>query len=80
MSDSHTKEAGGGLAFTVFIIFLILKLTDQIDWSWVWVCSPLWIGIALGLLLFAIAGVILLAGIIGVGLAELFDRLKNRDE
>ena len=38
----------------VFLVFLILKLTDQIDWSWWWVTSPLWIAAAL-----AIAGAVL---------------------
>ncbi len=33
---------------TVFIVFLILKLTNNIDWSWWWVTSPLWIPILLG--------------------------------
>lgn len=27
----------------LFLVFLILKLTGNIDWSWVWVFSPLWI-------------------------------------
>lgn len=41
-----------GLPTLLFIVFLILKLTDNIDWSWWWVTSPLWIPIviALGLL------------------------------
>jgi len=25
------------------LIFIVLKLTGLIDWSWVWVLSPLWI-------------------------------------
>ena len=29
----------------VFIVFLILKLTGTIDWSWWWITSPLWIGV-----------------------------------
>ena len=29
--------------FVVFLIFLILKLTDTIHWSWTWVTAPLWI-------------------------------------
>lgn len=33
-----------GLPTLLFLIFLILKLTDKIDWSWFWVCSPLVIG------------------------------------
>lgn len=35
--------------FIVFIIFTSLKLTDQLDWSWTWVTSPLWIPILLAL-------------------------------
>jgi hypothetical protein len=34
---------GIGLDGAVFIVFLILKLMNVIDWSWWWVCSPLWI-------------------------------------
>ena len=26
----------------LFFIFLVLKLTDQIDWSWFWITLPLW--------------------------------------
>jgi hypothetical protein len=34
-----------GLAGVLFCIFLTLKLTGDIDWSWWWVSSPLWIKI-----------------------------------
>lgn len=27
------------------LIFIVLKLTDYIDWSWIWVLSPIWITI-----------------------------------
>lgn len=36
---------------TLLIVFLVLKLTHLINWSWVWVLSPLWIGFALWILL-----------------------------
>lgn len=29
------------------IIFVILKLTNHIDWSWWWVLSPMWINLGL---------------------------------
>jgi len=29
------------------LIFITLKLTDYIDWSWIWVLSPIWISIVL---------------------------------
>ena len=40
------KESGIGLDIILFVVFLILKLTGNIDWSWWWVTSPLWIQIA----------------------------------
>ena len=39
----------------VLLVFIVLKLTDQIDWSWWWVLSPLWlpfiIGTSIGILI-----------------------------
>ena len=37
------KETGIGFSGILFIVFLILKLTGYIDWSWWWVTAPLWI-------------------------------------
>lgn len=31
----------------ITVIFIILKLTGTIDWSWIWVLSPLWINLIL---------------------------------
>lgn len=28
--------------FIIFVVFLVLKLTSVIDWSWWWVTAPLW--------------------------------------
>lgn len=33
------------------ILFIGLKLTNYIDWSWLWVLAPLWIPITLILLI-----------------------------
>jgi len=38
-------------ATILFIIFLVLKLMGNIDWSWWWVTSPLWISVAIYLFL-----------------------------
>lgn len=37
---------GGGLSFAgaLTILFIALKLTGVITWSWVWVLAPLWVG------------------------------------
>lgn len=53
------KESGIGLDIILFVVFLILKLTGNIDWSWWWVTSPLWIPIAIGIV-FIILGIIIL--------------------
>ena len=62
MSDSKTPS-GSSLGFSglLTLIFITLKLTGFIAWSWLWVLSPLWIGLALFLCsLFLVAGITLL--------------------
>ena len=44
-----TKNKGSinlGSLGTVAIVFIILKLTGTITWPWLWVLSPIWIGLA----------------------------------
>ena len=48
----------------LFIVFLVLKLTNVINWSWWWVTAPLWIPVSIVLVLLIIAIVIL--GIIAI--------------
>lgn len=66
---SNSTSSGGGVGFggLLLIVFIVLKLTEAIDWSWWWVMSPLWIP-------FALAGVILALW----GGYELFKNLLNR--
>ena len=48
MSESNSSRSGGiGFAGLLTIVFITLKLTHYITWSWWWVLSPLWIGFAL---------------------------------
>ena len=56
MSESSTTTRGGiGFPGLLTILFIGLKLTGAISWSWIWVLSPLWIGWAVVLLIVAIA-------------------------
>jgi uncharacterized membrane protein len=34
---------GAPLPGLIFLVFLVLKLTGYIDWSWWWVTAPLWL-------------------------------------
>jgi len=45
----------GWFALVLTLVFIVLKLTDQIDWSWWWVLSPLWLPLALVLSIAIIA-------------------------
>jgi hypothetical protein len=52
-----TTYNGNGIGFgsLLFLLFLGLKLTGHIDWSWWWVTAPLWIPLTLGILVFGFA-------------------------
>ena len=55
MSTSNNSTGGGiGFCGLLSIVFIILKLTHYIDWSWWWVLSPLWIPLAVMLSIFSI--------------------------
>ena len=48
MSDTSSSSSGGiGFCGLLTVLFIALKLTGYISWSWWWVLSPLWIGFAL---------------------------------
>ena len=64
MTNQNEKQASGSIGITtiLFVVFLVLKLTEVISWSWWWVTAPLWIPICLCLvitIIFAIAGIII---------------------
>lgn len=46
-TNTTVKSSGVSFAGLLFLLFLGLKLTNQIDWSWWWVTAPLWGGIAI---------------------------------
>ena len=75
---------GIGLPGVLFLVFLVLKLTGNIDWSWWWVTSPLWIPLALGLSIVCVAIVIVIVALIfGASIddikekSEYFKKIKN---
>jgi len=43
---SNNNTGGIGFAGLLAIVFITLKLTGYIAWSWWWVLSPLWIPLA----------------------------------
>jgi hypothetical protein len=43
------SQSGIGIGGLLLVAFVVLKLTKVITWSWWWVLSPAWIGVAIGL-------------------------------
>lgn len=66
MLDSKRQSAGPGpfLPSALALLFIGLKLTGHIDWSWWWVTAPLWGGPAI--MLATAACIFLAAGVIHV--------------
>ena len=50
------EGTSGGIGFTglLTIVFIVLKLTKVINWSWWWVLSPMWISFIIGVVVIAI--------------------------
>ena len=69
------KTSTGGISFfgLLTIVFITLKLIGTIDWSWLWVLSPIWIPIALVFL-------ILLIQLTIAALGSANDKNKDDDE
>ena len=50
------NNSGGGIGFAglLAIVFIVLKLCGVINWSWVWVLSPIWISFALVIIIIVV--------------------------
>lgn len=57
MSNQTKNNSSGGIDFCglLTIVFITLKLTHFISWSWWWVLSPLWIPLVIVLAIILIA-------------------------
>ena len=67
---SKNSSGGLGLSTVLGVVFIVLKLCGVITWSWWWVLSPFWIGLALILL---VVGLLILV----FGLDKFIDLLPD---
>ena len=53
-------ETTGSLGFVsiLTIVFIVLKLCKIIDWSWVWVLSPIWISMLLWMVIIMVVYIV----------------------
>lgn len=64
----ENKQQSSSLFTTLLLItFIVLKLCHVIDWSWWWVLSPIWIHIA----------ILLIVGVIFIGVVYIKENTKR---
>ena len=60
MSDNKsTSSSGIGFFGLLAILFIALKLTGVITWSWLWVLAPIWIPFVI--VVFILASIVIIA-------------------
>lgn len=71
MSDEKniSVQVGPGFLGTLAIVFIVLKLIHVIEWSWIWVLAPLWMG-------FAFVALIIVAALFVYGVAAVIDKKR----
>jgi hypothetical protein len=57
MAQERSTSGGIGASGLLGVLFVGLKLTHYIDWSWWWVTLPFWAPIAVVLVLLAVMGI-----------------------
>jgi len=55
MSENNDSDSGGGVGLfgLMFVVFVALKLTGHIAWSWLWVSAVMWMPLSAALALLA---------------------------
>lgn len=62
MSANNGRSGGVGILGLLGVAFVVLKLTGDIDWNWVWVLAPFWAPAAFVLAILAIVGTVMIMG------------------
>jgi hypothetical protein len=60
---SSSSSSGIGFSGLLTVLFIGLKLTGHITWPWIWVLSPLWISVLIGISFIAL--LLVLAAFLG---------------
>ena len=56
MKNSNSGSSSGiGFSGLLTIVFIVLKLIGVINWSWLWVLAPLWMGTLILIIIVLIA-------------------------
>ena len=71
MASSSSASGGIGVVGLLGVVFVVLKLTGYINWSWWYVTMPFWGGLVLVLVILAIISVF-------CGIGALMDSRKKK--
>lgn len=58
MSESKNVNVNFPIVGLLGLIFITLKLTGYITWSWLWVLSPFWIPLAIAAVIFLVVFIV----------------------
>lgn len=58
--SKSTTSSGIGFPGLLAILFIALKLTGVITWSWLWVLAPIWIPFVIAVFILIIAGKVII--------------------
>lgn len=59
-NNNNAPKKGLGISSVLTLIFVVLKLAGLIEWSWVWVLSPLWIAFTVWFIVLALVFLVIL--------------------
>lgn len=59
--ENKNNNTGIGFFGLLAIAFIVLKLTKVINWTWLWVLSPLWIPFAIAVVFIIVLAIIEIA-------------------
>lgn len=69
--NKQTISIGSGFTSLLTVLFIGLKLTHVIDWSWWWVLAPMWLGLA-------VVGAFMVLGVIIAAITFAIVKIANR--
>ena len=76
MTTKRTNNSGLGTVGVLQIVFIVLKLTGNIDWDWHWVFSPILLPLAIVITAGVMYGIVLIT-LIGLGVINYDDAIKK---
>lgn len=56
-TGNNSSSSGVGFFGVLTIVFVVLKLVGVIDWSWIWVLSPLWGSVLVSLIVLIVVAI-----------------------